>query len=84
MNIEGGFVLPQLTQSSNIAKQLGCEYNSLGGISTDSFGRTNVKGVYAAGDASIIAPAQLIIAAAKGLQAAVGVNRYLIEKEFLS
>jgi thioredoxin reductase len=83
VDIQGGFVLPQLTQSSDIAKQLGCEYNSLGGISTDSFGRTNIKGVYAAGDASIIAPAQLIIAAAEGLQAAVGVNRDLIETEFL-
>ena len=83
LNIQGGFVLPRLTQSSDIAKQLGCEYNSLGGISTDSYGRTNIKGVYAAGDASIIAPAQLIIAAAEGLQAAVGVNRDLIETEFL-
>lgn len=83
VNIQGGFVLPQLTQSSDFARQLGCKYNSLGGISTDSFGRTNIKGVYAAGDASIIAPAQLIIAAAEGLQAAVGVNRDLIETEFL-
>jgi hypothetical protein len=32
---------------------------------------------------SIFAPAQLIIAAAEGLQAAVGVNRDLIETEFL-
>ena len=80
---KGGFVLPQLSQSSDFAKELGCENNSLGGISTDSYGRTNIQGVYAAGDASIIAPAQLIIAAAEGLQAAVGVNRDLIEKEFL-
>jgi thioredoxin reductase len=80
---KGGFVLPQLIQSSNFAKQLGCEYNSLGGITADSYGRTNIHGVYAAGDASIIAPAQLIIAAAEGLRAAVGVNRDLIQKEFL-
>jgi thioredoxin reductase len=80
---EGGFVLPRLVQSSNFAKQLGCEYNPLGGISVDSYGRTNIQGVYAAGDASTIAPAQLIIAAAEGLRAAVGVNRDLIQKEFL-
>lgn len=80
---EGGFVLPQLVQSSNFAKQLGCEYNPLGGISAYSYGRTNIQGVYAAGDASVIAPAQLIIAAAEGLRAAVGVNRDLIQKEFL-
>jgi thioredoxin reductase len=80
---KGGFVLPQLIQSSNFAKQLGCEYNSLDGITVDSYGRTNIHGVYAAGDASVIAPAQLIIAAAEGLRAAAGVNRDLIQKEFL-
>ena len=83
VNRKGGFVLPELMQSSDFAKQLGCEFNSLGGISIDTFGRTNVKGVYAAGDASVIAPAQLIISAAEGLRAAVGVNRDLIETEFL-
>ena len=82
VNIKGGFVLPHLTQSSEFAKQLGCKFNSLGGISTDSYGRTNIQRVYAAGDASIIAPAQLIIAAAEGLQAAIGVNKDLIEADF--
>jgi thioredoxin reductase len=75
---KGGFVMPQLIQSSNFANQLGCEYNPLGGVSVDSYGRTNIQGVYAAGDASVIAPAQLVITAAEGLRAAVGVNRDLI------
>ena len=84
VNRKGGFVLPQLIQSSNFAKQLGCEYkNSLGGISADSYDRTNIHGVYAAGDASVIAPAQLIIAAAEGFRATVGENRDFIQKEFL-
>jgi thioredoxin reductase len=83
VTVNGGFVLPKPSQTSNLAKELGCKFNSLGGILTDSYGRTNIKGVYAAGDASIVAPAQLIIAAAEGLQAAVGVNRDLIETEFL-
>jgi thioredoxin reductase len=80
---KGGFVMPQLIQSSDFGKQLGCEYNSLGGISVDSFGRTNVQGVYAAGDASVINPAQIIIAAAEGVRAAAGVNTDLTQKEFL-
>jgi thioredoxin reductase len=80
---KGGFVMPQLIQSSDFGKQLGCEYNSLGGISVDSFGRTNIQGVYAAGDASVINPAQIIIAAAEGVRAAAGVNTDLIQKEFL-
>jgi thioredoxin reductase len=80
---KGGFVMPQLIQSSDFGKQLGCEYNLLGGIAIDSFGRTNIQGVYAAGDASVIAPAQLIIAAAEGVRAAAGVNNDLTQKEFL-
>src|SRR5918995_780404 len=80
---KGGFVMPQLVQSSDFGKQLGCQYNSLGGIAIDSFGRTNIPGVYAAGDASVIAPAQLIIAAAEGVRAAAGVNMDLTQKEFL-
>jgi alkyl hydroperoxide reductase subunit AhpF len=69
---EGGFVLPQWIQSSDFCKQLGCENNSFGGIATDSFGRTNIAGVYAAGDASVIVSAQSIIAAAEGSRAAIG------------
>jgi alkyl hydroperoxide reductase subunit AhpF len=62
---------------------LGCKYNPLGGIVVDLFGRTNIQGVYAAGDASVITPAQLIIAAAEGVRAAAGVNMDLTQKEFL-
>jgi thioredoxin reductase len=79
---KGGFVMPQLIQASDFGKQLGCQYNPLGGIVVDSFGRTNIQGVYAAGDASVISPAQLIIAAA-GVRAAAGVNNDLTQKEFL-
>ena len=75
--------MPQLVQSSDFGKQLGCKSNSLGGIAIDSFGRTNIPGVYAAGDASVISPAQIIIAAAEGVRAAAGVNMDLTQKEFL-
>ncbi|MFL6369952.1 MAG: FAD-dependent oxidoreductase, partial [Nitrososphaeraceae archaeon] len=80
---KGGFVMPQLIQASDFGKQLGCQYTPLGYIAIDSFGRTNIQGVYAAGDASVIAPAQLIIAAAEGVRAAAGVNNDLTQKEFL-
>lgn len=46
-------------------------------------GRTNIQGVYAAGDASVIAPAQLTIAAAEGVRAAAGINTDLTQIEFL-
>jgi thioredoxin reductase len=79
---KGGFIMPQLIQASDFGKRLGCQYNPLGGIVVDSFGRTNIQGVYAAGDASVIAPAKLIIAAAEGVRAAVGVNTDLTQNEF--
>ena len=80
---KGGFVLTQWIQSSDSGKELGCENNSLRGIATDSFGRINITGVYAAGDASF-APGQLIIAGSEGSRAAVGVNMYLTQQEFLT
>ena len=82
-SIRGGFVMPQMIQASDFGKQLGCKYNSLGGIAVDSFGRTNIRGIYAAGDASVVNPAQIIIAAAEGVRAAAGVNADLTQKEFL-
>lgn len=80
---EGGFVASQLLQASPFGEVLGCEMNAMGGIVTDPFGRTTVPGVYAAGDASVVMPAQLIIAAAEGSRAAAGVNTDLTESEFL-
>lgn len=66
LNDEGGFVLPQVIQSFDFGKQLGCENTSFDGIAIDFLGRTNIAGVYAARDASVIIPAQLIIAASEG------------------
>lgn len=79
----GGFVASRLLQASPFAEELGCQMNAAGGIITDSFGRTTVPGVYAAGDALLAAPQQLIIAAAGGSWTAAGVNTDLTEREFL-
>ncbi|ULL15009.1 NAD(P)/FAD-dependent oxidoreductase [Paenibacillus sp. H1-7] len=79
----GGFVSPQWYQAAPFGAQLGCLTNSLNGFVTDSFGRTNVRGVYAAGDTSVVAPSQLIIAAAEGSRAAIGINTDLSEEAFL-
>ncbi|HET8842391.1 MAG TPA: NAD(P)/FAD-dependent oxidoreductase [Ktedonobacteraceae bacterium] len=80
---QGGFVASQLLQASPFGEELGCQMNAMGGIVTDSFGRTTVPGVYAAGDALMAVPHQLIIAAAGGSWAAAGVNTELTEREFL-
>lgn len=81
---QGGFVVPKWTQASPFGAQLGCEPTALGGIMTDDFGRTTVPGVYAAGDASVVMPSQLIYAAAAGSRAAAGVSAVLFQSDFLS
>ncbi|MFX3635775.1 MAG: NAD(P)/FAD-dependent oxidoreductase [Candidatus Pristimantibacillus sp.] len=78
----GGFVTPHWSQPVDFGEMLGCALNEHGGIASDDFGRTNVTGLYAAGDSSIIVPAQLIVAAAEGSRAAIGVNTELTHHEF--
>lgn len=78
----GGFVTPHWNQAVDFGEWLGCTLNEHGGIASDDFGRTNVTGLYAAGDSSIIVPAQLIVAAAEGSRAAIGVNTELTHHKF--
>ena len=79
---KGGFVAPQLIQASSFGSLLECDMNAMDNIVIDAFGRTSVKGVYAAGDI-VGMPFQLIMAAMQGSIAAAGVNTDLIQSEFL-
>lgn len=78
----GGFVTPLWSHAADFAKELGCKQNEHGGILTDEYGRTNVWNVYAAGDAALIVPAQLVIAAGEGSAAAIGINGDLTNEYF--
>ena len=78
----GGFVEIQRKHATTIGQDLGCEIDDLGSIVTDEMGRTNIKGVYAAGDAVNIMQNQLIWAAASGSRAAIGVNTDLTASFF--
>ncbi|WP_227995200.1 FAD-dependent oxidoreductase [Oceanobacillus sp. CFH 90083] len=51
------------------------------GIKTDPYGRTSVKGIYAAGD-NAAGPSQLVIAASQGSKAAIGVISDFVEEAF--
>ncbi|TCP53924.1 thioredoxin reductase [Tumebacillus sp. BK434] len=77
-----GFVMPTFVQSAPFGERLGCERTESGGIRTDEKGRTSILGVYAAGDASYMAPSQLIFAAADGSRTAMSVNLDLTEEDF--
>lgn len=78
----GGFVTPYWDQAVPFGEALGCAMTQAGGFVTDDYGRTSVKGVYAAGDSSIIVPAQLIVAAGEGSKAAIGANTDLTIQDF--
>jgi len=82
MDRVGGFVTTELEQPNNFAHTLGCEMNKNNGIIVDGLGRTNIEGVYAAGDMTFSGPAQLIIAAGQGVRAAAGINHDLTMEEF--
>jgi len=70
----GGFISPYWEHASSISSQLGCKLNEQQGIWQDGKGRTSVPGVFTAGDAMNISPAQAIIAAADGVKAAMSIN----------
>ncbi|HSI67290.1 MAG TPA: NAD(P)/FAD-dependent oxidoreductase [Planococcus sp. (in: firmicutes)] len=78
----GGFVSSLWSHATSFGTKLGCKQNEHGGFLTDDYGRTNIWNVYAAGDASLIVPAQLIIAAGEGSAAAIGVNGDLTNEYF--
>ncbi|WP_368929666.1 NAD(P)/FAD-dependent oxidoreductase [Bacillus pumilus] len=78
---EGGFVASEFKQSAPFAEILGCQMTKNGGIETDILGRTTVSGVFACGD-NLGGPAQLVLAAAAGSQAGMGVIHELVQEEF--
>lgn len=78
----GGIVAERLRQAAPFAERLGCAMTPYGGIETDGAGRTSVPGVYAAGDAACIMPAQLVVAAAEGSRAAIGINEDMTDEAF--
>ncbi|MFP7295103.1 NAD(P)/FAD-dependent oxidoreductase [Bacillus safensis] len=78
---EGGFVASEFKQSAPFAEKLGCQMTKNAGIETDILGRTTVSGVFACGD-NLGGPAQLVLAAAAGSQAGMGVIHELVQEEF--
>jgi alkyl hydroperoxide reductase subunit F len=51
--------------------------NSAGEIMVDNLNRTNVPGLFAAGDVTDVPEKQIIVAAGEGAKAVLGVFKYL-------
>jgi thioredoxin reductase len=67
------------TQSSGLARSLGCEFNEKGTVRTGPYESTTVPGLYVAGDASR-AVQWVVVAAAEGAEAAFSINQHFIRE----
>jgi thioredoxin reductase len=67
-------------QHCDLAEKLGCEFTERGAVWTGEFEKTNVSGLYVAGDASR-AVQLAIVAAAEGAEAAFAINKSLIKED---
>lgn len=73
----GIFFGPKLVIGSDLPQAIGCEMTESGTVVVDQFGKTNVPGVYSAGDAAS-EMYQAIIAASLGALAGMGINSELL------
>lgn len=78
----GGFIDPDMKPHADFQASLGYRKLDNGGIATDAMGRTNIAGLFAAGDSAYVMPSQLIYAAASGSKAAMSVMAELTEEDF--
>ena len=67
-------------QASELAAQLGCAFTDRGAVATGKCEATNVPGLYVCGDASREVQF-VIVAAAEGAEAAVAINKGLLEED---
>lgn len=68
-------------QASDLGAHLGCELTETGLLRADDFGRTNVPGLFVAGDNSTLMR-QVAAAAANGSKASAFLNHELIAEDF--
>lgn len=79
----GIFFTPELIAGSDVPQMLGCESADTGMMIVDEFGKTNIPGVYSAGD-SASRKYQVVAAASLGSMAGVSINSELLEEAWQS
>jgi len=79
LRLDGVFVEIGTIPNSDLVKGL-LEINRHGEIVTDSHGRTNVPGIFAAGDVIAVPHRQIVIAAGQGANAALCAYDYLLQQ----
>ncbi len=74
------FVSAPLRQHSPLVRSLGCALTATCEIAIDSTNQTSVRGCYAAGDAATTVH-QVVVAAASGARAAIGITGDLLQED---
>ncbi|SFE28007.1 Thioredoxin reductase [Paenibacillus algorifonticola] len=77
ISCEGIFFVPKLAIGSDLPQAMGCAMTEAGAVVVDEFGKTNVPGIYSAGDAAS-QKYQVVAAASMGSMAAVSINSELL------
>ncbi len=77
----GIFFVPKLVNGSELPQAIGCQMTEAGTVVIDHFGKTNVPGIYGAGDAAT-EQYQAITAASLGALAGVGINNELLMEDW--
>ncbi len=80
IQLDGIFVEIGTLPNSDFVSDL-LEINPHGEIVTDPDGKTNVPGIFAAGDVTAVAHRQIIIAAGQGASAALNAYAYLLQRQ---
>lgn len=75
--VQGVFVEIGLIPNSGFTE--GIKKNKQGEIEVDNYNRTNIPGIFAAGDVTDVPEKQIIIAAGEGSKASLSAFRYLIQ-----
>jgi len=83
LSLDGVFVAIGGIPYSELAKKLGVDLNTKGEIKIDRSSRTNVEGVFAAGDVVDSEFKQAITGVAEGVHAAYQAYKYVNETEFV-
>jgi len=78
--VQGIFVEIGLMPNSDFAEDLA--KNDFGEIKVDCHNRTNIEGIFAAGDVTDVPEKQIIIAAGEGAKASLSAFRYLAQHRF--
>lgn len=74
------FFAEKTEQQSDLTRQLNCVFTQKGAVRTDRYHKTNIKGLYVAGDADKDMQ-QVVVAAAEGAKAGISINKELQKEE---